>query len=95
MTRFHTWLLEVCSHKRRSQQDAFSVWGAIRGVVARGSEVGAVGVGVVFYLPVAVVGFVVAGVAEQHQVVLLGGSAVLPFDDVVGHAPFGFGPAAE
>ena len=49
----------------------------------------------VFYLPVTVVGFVVAGVAEQHQVVLLGGSAVLPFDDVVGHAPFGFGPAAD
>ena len=60
-----------------------------------GSEVGAVGVGVFFYLPVAVVGFVVAGVAEQHQVVLLGGSAVLPFGDVVGDAPFGFGPAAD
>ena len=60
-----------------------------------GFEVGAVGVGVVCDCPVAVVGFVVAGVAEQHEVVLLGGAAVLPFDDVVGHASLGFGSTAD
>lgn len=60
-----------------------------------GSEVGAGGVGVVFDCPVAVVDLVVAGVAEQYEVVLLGGAAVLPFDDVVGDAPFGFGPTAD
>ena len=60
-----------------------------------GSEIGAAGIGVVFDCPVAVVDLVVAGVAEQHEVVLLGEAAVLPFDDVVGDAPFVFGSAAD
>ena len=60
-----------------------------------GSEVGASGVGVVFDLVVSMVGFVVAVVAELYEVVWLGGSAVFPVDDVVGDAPFGFGPAAD
>ena len=53
------------------------------------------GVGVVLDRPVAVVGFVVARVAEKDEVVLLGGASVLPFDYVVGDAPFGLGPTAD
>ena len=53
------------------------------------------GFGVVFDGPVAVVDFVVAVVAELDEVVLLGGSAVLPFNDVVGDAPFGLFAAAD
>ena len=65
--------------------------GRFGGLLPGGFEVGAVGVGVVLDRPVAVV----AGVAKQYEVVLLGGTAVLPFDDVVGDAPFGFGPTAD
>ena len=59
------------------------------------SQVFASGVGVLFYGPLAVVDFVVAVVADQHQVVGLGGPAVRPFLDVVGDAPFGALPAAD
>ena len=45
--------------------------------------------------PVPVVDFLVAVVAYQHEVVGLGGASVLPFHDVVGHAPFGFFSAAD
>ena len=45
--------------------------------------------------PVSVVHFLVAVVADEHEVVGLGGASVLPFHDVVRHAPFGFFAAAD
>lgn len=58
-------------------------------------QVAATGVGVLLHSPVVVVDLVVTRVTQQHQVVGLGGSAVLPFDDVVRDAPFGFDSAAD
>ena len=53
------------------------------------------GLGVFLDLIAAVVGFVVAFVAEEYEVVWLGWSAVCPVCDVVGDAPFGCFVAAD
>ena len=55
----------------------------------------AAGVGVFLNGPTAVVDLVMALAAEQYRVVRQGQTAVLPVDDVVGDAPFGFSAATD